>query len=404
MKERTYYKNIWADFNKDKEMVFVSGARQTGKTTMAKNIASEESVSHYFNYDVPENKTKILTQPSFFEEIDRKKGERPLIILDEIHKYKDWKNYLKGVYDGYADEFRFLVTGSGRLDLSRKKGDALAGRYLQFHLFPFTVGEISSSTSRKIAPERLREVPEQNNVARELWETMYQVSGFPEPFLKGTKIKYRRWANSYHRQVIRDDIRNEFAVRQIDTMEALYSLITHCVGSPFSTSNQANILKISHNTVSSWITVFEQFLLLFKLRPYSKKLSRSLVKEPKIYFFDYCRIQDDALRFENMVALELNRAVTLWTDFGFGEYQLWYLRNKEKQEIDFLVTENAQPLFMVEAKFSDVAVSPNLIKFQNALRVPAIQLVHQQNVARKIKNEKNVIIVASAADWLAGLN
>jgi len=404
MKERTYYKNIWADFNKDKEMVFVSGARQTGKTTMAKNIASEESVSHYFNYDVPENKTKILTQPSFFEEIDRKKGERPLIILDEIHKYKDWKNYLKGVYDGYADEFRFLVTGSGRLDLSRKKGDALAGRYLQFHLFPFTVGEISSSTSRKIAPERLREVPEQNNVARELWETMYQVSGFPEPFLKGTKTKYRRWANSYHRQVIRDDIRNEFAVRQIDTMEALYSLITHCVGSPFSTSNQANILKISHNTVSSWITVFEQFLLLFKLRPYSKKLSRSLVKEPKIYFFDYCRIQDDALRFENMVALELNRAVTLWTDFGFGEYQLWYLRNKEKQEIDFLVTENAQPLFMVEAKFSDVAVSPNLIKFQNALRVPAIQLVHQQNVARKIKNEKNVIIVASAADWLAGLN
>jgi hypothetical protein len=105
-----------------------------------------------------------------------------------------------------------------------------------------------------------------------------------------------------------------------------------------------------------------------------------------------------------MVAVELKRAVTLWTDFGLGEYQLWYLRNKERQEVDFLVTENAQPLFMVEAKYSDVAVSPNLIKFQNALGVPAIQLVHQQNVARKIKNEKNVIIIASAADWLAGLN
>jgi hypothetical protein len=143
---------------------------------------------------------------------------------------------------------------------------------------------------------------------------------------------------------------------------------------------------------------------VFKLRPYSRKISRSLVKEPKIYFYDYCRIQDEALRFENMVAVELRRAVTLWTDFGFGEYQLWYLRNKEKQEVDFLVTENTQPLFMVEAKFSDVAVSPNLIKFQNALNVPAIQLVHQKNVARKIKNEKNVVIVASAADWLAGLN
>jgi predicted AAA+ superfamily ATPase len=296
------------------------------------------------------------------------------------------------------------VTGSGRLDLSRKRGDALAGRYLHFHLFPFTVGEISSSTVRLVDPELLVEVPEQNKLARGLWETMFQVSGFPEPFLKGTKLKYRRWANSYHRQVIRDDIRNEFAVRQIDTMEALYSLITNCVGNPFSASNQTNILKISHNTVSSWISVFEQFFLVFKLRPYSIKISRSLVKEPKIYFYDYCRIQDEALRFENMVAVELNRAVTLWTDFGFGDYQLWFLRNKEKQEVDFLVTENAQPLFMIEAKFADVAISQNLIKFQNALNVPAIQLVHQQNVARKIKNGKNVVIVASAADWLAGLN
>jgi hypothetical protein len=404
MQKRKYYKNIWADFNKEKEMIFISGARQTGKTNMAKDIASEEPVSQYFNYDVAENKARILAQPSFFEEIDRRKTDRPLIILDEIHKYKEWKNYLKGVYDGFADEFRFLVTGSGRLDLSRKRGDALAGRYLHFHLFPLTIGEISSPTIRQVAPEILQEIPEQNNIARDLWETMFQTSGFPEPCLKGTNLKYRRWANWYHSQVIRDDIRNEFAVRQIDTMEALYSLITNCVGNPFSASNQASILKISHNTVSSWMAVFEQFFLVFKLRPYSKKISRSLVKEPKIYFFDYCRIQDEALRFENMVAVELNRAVTLWTDFGFGNYQLWFLRNKEKQEVDFLVTENAQPLFMIEAKFSGVTVSPHLIKFQNALNIPAIQLVHQKNVARKIKNEKNVIIVASAADWLAGLN
>jgi predicted AAA+ superfamily ATPase len=404
VQKRRYYKNIWAEFDNDKEMIFISGARQTGKTTLAKDIATEEPVSLYFNYDVLENKAKILAQPSFFEEIDRKKNDRPLIILDEIHKYKEWKNYLKEVYDGYADEFRFLVTGSGRLDLSRKRGDALAGRYLHFHLFPFTVGEISSSTIRPATSEIVLEIPDQNNAARELWETMFQVSGFPEPFLKGTKLKYRRWAHSYHSQVIRDDIRNEFAVRQIDTMESLYSLITNCVGSPFSASNQANILKTSHNTISSWITIFEHFFLVFELRPYSKRISRSLVKEPKIYFYDYCRIRDEALRFENMIAVELNRAVTLWTDFGFGEYQLWYLRNKEKQEVDFLVTENAQPLFMVEAKFSDVAVSPNLIKFQNALRVPAIQLVHQKNVTRKIKNEGNVIIVTSAADWLAGIN
>jgi predicted AAA+ superfamily ATPase len=266
------------------------------------------------------------------------------------------------------------------------------------------IGEIFASSPHHFDQERLLEVPEQNAIAQEAWETMAQVSGFPEPFLHGTKLKYRRWAQSYHSKVIRDDIRDEFAVRQIDAMEALYILLSDCVGSPFSASNHARTLKLSHKTVSSWITVFERFFLVFKLRPYSKRISRSLVKEPKIYYYDFCRVQDAAMRFENMVAVELNRAVTLWRDFGFGDYELWYLRNKEKEEIDFLVTESSNPLIMVEAKLSDTTISPNLIKFQNALQIPAIQLVNQSNVARKIRNDNNHIIVTSAANWLAGLN
>ncbi len=336
--------------------------------------------------------------------MDRKKGDLPLIILDEIHKYIDWKNYLKGIYDGFADEFRFLITGSGRLEFSRKKGDALAGRYLHFHFYPFTIGEIFALSIGIEDVSILTEIPEQSAIAQETWETMFQVSGFPEPFLKGTRLKYRRWTKSYHSQVIRDDIRDEFAVRQVDTMEALYFLLSGCVGSPFFFSNHARTLKISHKTVSSWITVFEQFFLVFKIRPYSKRISRSLVKEPKIYFYDYCRVHDEALRFENMVAVELSRAVTLWNDFGLGEYELWYLRNKQKEEVDFLVTKNANPFFMVEAKLSETAISPHLVKFQNILHIPAIQLINQKNVARKIRNGPDTILVASAANWLFCLN
>lgn len=404
MRKRDYFRKIWADFNEEKNLILVSGPRQAGKTTFAKDIASKEPVSLYFNYDIPANKARLLTNPTFFEEVDRKKGDLPLIILDEIHKYVDWKNYLKGIYDGYADEFRFLVTGSGRLELSRKKGDALAGRYLHFHLYPFTIGEIFASSMGMENINILTDIPEQNAIAQEAWETMFHVSGFPEPFLKGVKLKYRRWAKSYHSRVIRDDIRDEFAVRQVDTMEALYFLLSECVGNPFSSSNHARTLKVSHKTVSSWITVFERFFLVFKIRPYSKRISRSLVKEPKLYFYDYCRVRDEALRFENMVAVELNRAVTLWNDFGLGEYELWYLRNKEKEEVDFLITENANPLFMIEAKLLDTTISPHLVKFQNILRIPAIQLVNKKNVARKIRNGPDTILVASAADWLSGLN
>ncbi len=225
-----------------------------------------------------------------------------------------------------------------------------------------------------------------------------------EPFLRGSKVTYRRWARSYHSQVIRDDIRDEFAVRQMDAMETLYAMLSRCAGSPFSASNLAHALKVSHKTVSSWIDIFDRFFLVFRLRPFSKQLSRSLVKEPKIYFYDYCRIEDEGFRFENMVAVELYRAVTLWKDFGLGDYKLWYMRNKDKQEVDFLVTEGDRPQFMVEAKLSDTKVSPHLIKFQDILNIPAIQLVNRRDTARKIKNGSNTILIVSAANWLPALN
>ena len=153
-----------------------------------------------------------------------------------------------------------------------------------------------------------------------------------------------------------------------------------------------------------WLTAFERVFLVFRIRPFTKRISRSLVKEPKVYFYDYCRVKNDALRFENMVAVELNRAVTLWTDFGLGEYELWYLRNKEKEEVDFVITDGGRPLFMVETKLSDTNVSPHLIKFQRVLNIPAIQLVNKSDIARKIRNGPNSILIVSAADWLCCLN
>ena len=382
----------------------MSGPRQTGKTTLARDIASRQAASVYFNYDVPTDRAELLRNPVFFEQVDRKKGDIPLVVLDEIHKYSDWKNYLKGVYDGYSDAFRFLVTGSGRLDLSRHRGDSLAGRYLHFHIFPFTLGELFSSSTAVVAGERLKTVPEANRPARKAWDTMFHVSGFPEPFMKGSETSYRRWAASYHSQVIRDDIRDEFAVRRIDRMEMLYLMLADRVGSPISVASLARVLKTAHTTVTSWLDVLDRFFLTFRILPYSKRVSRSIVKDSKLYFYDYRRIDDLGARFENMVAVELNRAVTLWRDFGLGDFQLRYLRNKEKQEVDFIVTEGSVPRFMVETKLSDPTVGAQLKKFQNALNVPAIQLVNQSGIGRQISNGGNTILVASAADWLAGLH
>ena len=402
MIKRKYYENIWADFNSENKLILISGPRQAGKTTLVKSIASQAGSSSYFNYDIPKNKAILVKNPTFFEEIDRIKGKKPIVIFDEIHKYKDWKNYLKGIYDGYSDAFSFTATGSGRLELFQCGGESIAGRYRLFHLFPFTIGELFSKKPRQKSADELIEIPETRS--REIWETLFNYSGFPEPFVKSSAISYRRWANVYHKQIIREDIRDTFSVKNIDAMETLYALLPSKTGSLLSASNLSGLIKVSHKTVSEWIKVFEKFFLIFTVRPYSKLISRSILKQPKIYFYDFCLLDNPAIKFENIVAVELKRAVTIWTDLGFGSFDLFFIRNKDKKEVDFLITENNEPYILIETKFTDTTISKTLKEFQNLYNIPAIQLINTPGIKRKVKNGKNQILVVTASDWLANLH
>ena len=405
MKERTYYKSIWNEFNNEKPMIFVSGPRQSGKTTFAKKIAEEQKSKLYFNYDIPKNKAALVNNPFFFENVDLVPDQKPLILLDEIHKYNKWKDYLKGIYDEFSDTYRFLITGSGRLDLYTHGGDSLAGRYLHFHLFPFTIGEITSKgPTSKLSLLKLLKIPDKSISSEKILDNLMNVSGFPEPFLKGNKISYKRWANTYHSQIIREDIRDALTVKNIDAMETLYALLYYRIGSLFSASSIVNQLKVSHATILSWMKIFEKFYLIFKLRPYSKNISRTLLREPKYYFYDFAGIENDGLRFENLIAVELKRAVTLWKDYGLGNYGLFYIRNKEKEEVDFIIAKDDKPFLLIESKLSDTEVSKSLKKFQNILNIPALQLVRTPGIHRKYKNNNNSIHVISAGQWLSLLN
>lgn len=402
MLERTALGIIREIIEQYNKMAFVSGPRQVGKTTLAKRYQEQFEQSLYLNWDIPTHQKRILTDPLFLEKENRDPRKPLLVVFDEIHKYARWKNYLKGIYDQGKDEFRFLITGSGRLDLFKKGGDSLLGRYFSVPLFPLTVGELKDKlTGLKDFKEALGSPPPVSAEASEGYSRLFRFSGFPEPFSRGTSVFYNRWFAERKTLLLREDIRDASAIREISLLEHLAHLIPERVGSPLSLNALKGDVGVAFETIRDWILLLEQFFYLFRLAPLTGRLARTLRKENKIFLFDWVEIEDESLRFENFVALHLLKAVRTWKAMGEGEIHLHYIRDKEKREVDFVLSEKGKPICLIECKARDENLAPNLIYFQKKLSVPtAVQVLHKAGVCKKMRSEGLIQWIISADQWL----
>jgi predicted AAA+ superfamily ATPase len=403
--KRPVYTRIWEELAAEKAMIFITGPRQAGKTTFAQSAAANYTNRAYFNWDVITDRTMLIHEPYFFERIERIDASPPLVIFDEIHKYKDWKNYLKGAYDRFHEEYRFLVTGSGRLDLYQKGGDSLAGRYVLFHLWPLTLAELANRpvTLDTFRTDPLGVVSDPDQAFEAAWRRLFAFGGFPEPYVRARAASYRRWSTAYHKQLIREDLRDLTGIQSIGEVETLFALLPERVGSLLSITSLSEALRTSYNTVKHWMETLERFYLTFSIPPWTRSITRATQKARKTYLFDYAMIDPPSARFENMVAFELFRAVNGWNDLGHGSFGLYFARNKEKEEVDFVLTEKRRPFLLVEAKMSENDPAAALKKFQRQLNVPAVQLTNQGTGFRKTTNGNQSILVTPAHLWLPRL-
>jgi len=358
----------------EKKIVLLVGPRQAGKTWLAKDIAKEFPHSIYLNYDQVQDR-EIMHAQSWL-------GTTDLLVLDELHKMDGWKNYLKGVYDTKPESMRILVTRSARLDIYDQLGDSLAGRYFRHRLLPLSLSE-------------LKQLHEPLDLDRLIIR-----SGFPEPYLVSDTIEANRWRQQYVNSLLSTDIFEIDKIYNVKAMQLVFNLLRNRVGSPISYQSLAEDVATSPTTIKKYIQILEALFIVFRVTPYSKNIARSLLKEPKLYFFDTGLVQgDEGAKLENVVAISLLKHVYGKVDYQAQEYSLHYLRTKDGLEVDFALVNEEKVESIIEVKYADGTPSRALMHFQEKYQYPAIQLV---KILRH-EIQKNNIKILSAEKFLSQL-
>lgn len=336
------------------KMVFVGGPRQVGKTTMAKDILetstsnAKSSDERYFNWDDDGDRAILLGKKMPFLP--------GLVVLDEIHKYKNWRQLVKGLFDKRKDELQILVTGSARLDYYRKGGDSLQGRYHYYRMHPLSLKELGSQNISDL-------------------KDLLVFSGFPEPFFSRSETEARRWSLEYKTRVIRDDLRDLEKINEVSLIEKMTQRLPELVGSPLSLNSLREDLQVSHQTVSRWIDILERLYVIFRIYPFGGPQIRAVKKEAKHYHFDWTLVKDMGLRFENLTACHLLKWCHFVEDTQGFKMELRYFRDTDRREVDFVVMKEGEPVQFIECKSSEQKLNPHLrylhLKYP---KVPATQI------------------------------
>jgi len=352
----------------DRKMVFVAGPRQVGKTTLGRSLPG--AGRGYLNWDVAEHREQILR---------RELPTGPLWIFDEIHKYRAWRNWLKGLYDGRSRGQRILVTGSARLDLYRFGGDSLQGRYHLLRLHPLSAAELGLKRGSELLD-------------------LLTLGGFPEPWFSASETEARRWSREYRSRLVRDEIASLERVTDLGRLELLALRLPELVGSPLSLNALRGDLQVSHKTVASWVAILERLYAIFRLLPFGAPRIRAVKKEQKHYHLDWSIVPEPPARFENLVAAHVLKWVHFTQDTTGRDVELRYFRDHDGREVDLVVVEAKKPILLVECKWGDQAIDQGL-RYLKA-RFPTCAAWQVSCVGRKDYQSPEGIRVAPALTLL----
>jgi len=398
MIKRVYDKVLADHFHHEKNMAFLAGPRQSGKTTTAEFYKPRSS--SYWNWDDADDRLLLRGSPQRFQEslIKHNPVVPAVLILDELHKNKKWKRWLKGFYDKHRHEYEIIVTGSAHLNVFRRGGDSLLGRYYLYRHHPLSLGEIENG---EWATPLFRNP---SKISTSTFHALYRFGGFPAPFIAAREASHNKWLKTRTELLVREDLRDLSKIEDLAAVELLAELLKNRAGGLLNHQNLANDLDVSVDTVRRWIKILENLYYLYLVPPYSTNIKRALKKMPKVFLWDWSAIEDQGNRFENMVASHLLKSVHFWTDCGLGNFDLFYIRDKQKREVDFLVTKNKKPFLLAEAKTSEDKLTTSLIHYSAILKPEfSFQVLMNKTPQKKGIAESKQLEVVSAQDFCGSL-
>lgn len=348
-----------------KKMVFLGGARQVGKTTLAQSLIHDYHDGHaaYLNWDSDFDRRKIRAR--------KWPQSEKLIVLDEIHKFSGWRTFVKGLYDTLRNSHSFLITGSARLDHFRRGGDSLLGRYFYYRLHPFSLPELGINTANLSA--------------------LMEFGGFPEPLTTKDVTMLNRWHLSRISRVVRDDVRDLEGVQELNKLELLAEELPRRVGSPLSIKSLAEDMEVDPKTAKNWVAILERLYYCFRIAPFGAPKIRAVKKEQKLYLTDWSQVEDRGARFENLVASQLLKFCHFQEDVLGIKSEVRFVRDRDGREVDFVLLQKGKPLFAVECKLSSQQLSPHIRYFEERTSIPKFYQVSLEGEERQISDEISIV-------------
>ena len=372
-RKRVYEAIVREHLAENRQMVFLSGPRQSGKTTLAMSIGTD-----YLSWDDVDARAAIVSGQSETVRrygLDKLSSMQRIVVFDELHKYAKWKNFLKGFFDVHGGEMKIIATGSAKMDIYKRGGDSMMGRYFPYRMHPFSVAELVDAS---LPPESLVRRPCPIDEAD--WSALVEFGGFPEPFARRSRRFSSRWSALRMEQLMMEDLRTLTQVQELEQMRILAEILANRSGQQIVYDSIARDVSVDPKTAKKWTAALKHLYYGFEVRPWFRNVENSIRKTPKWYLRDWSCIEDFGSRCETMAACHLLKAVNAWTDLGYGRFELCYLRDKQKREVDFLVSRDGQPWFVAEVKASDTHVSASLEHYQRATGARhAFQIVFEES-------------------------